>query len=998
MQVFMLRSTFVFSIIFFSFFPFFGWTQNQTQTADLKTDPPFSNYLQSNWVDSVLNTLTTREKIAQLIMVAAYSNKDEAHAQFISSLITEYKIGGLIFMQGGPIRQAQLANRYQKLSKIPLMISIDGEWGLAMRLDSTISYPRQQALGSIQNNELIFKMGQDIGEQCRRLGIHINFAPVVDVNVNAANPVINSRSFGENVANVSQKGVAYMQGMQSKNVMATSKHFPGHGDTNTDSHKDLPTINHSFARLDSVELAPFRALINAGLASTMVAHLNVPGLDSVTGKPTTLSNVVVDSLLKKEYGFKGLIFTDALNMQGVAKFYKPGEVDALAFKAGNDILLFSGDVKSAIDKIENKITNGLISIDELNARVRKVLASKQWFGLTQTPTVELNNLYQDLNKEKYLYTKQQLINESITLVKNTDSLLPITKFDSTKIAYVNIGKSGLKDFQNALMRFASVTQFYLPKSSSVQQQNELIAKLKNYNRVIIGVHATSQYPFKKYGDTPQSVEAVQEIAQQFNATLVYFGNPYGLAQYNLGGPKSILLAYHDEPEYYDATAQIIFGALPAKGKLSVSISNSYTFGSGETTDASSSLKFGSPFDVGIDPELLNKIDEIAVNGINEKAYPGCQILVAKKGTIIYNKSFGNYTYEKLQPVTEQSIYDLASITKIASTLLAFMQLDSEGKVNLDQYLCDYLPDLVNNTPYEHVNIREMLAHQARLPAWIPFYTKTMTNGQLRFDIYSTAPSYKYPFRVAENLYIVDYKEQIFQSILKTPLRPQKQYLYSDLGYYFLKEIIEKVTQIPLNEYVAQNFYQPMGLATTGYLPLHTFEKEQIVPTEHDVNFRKQLVQGDVHDPGAAMLGGVGGHAGLFSNAIDLAKLMQMYINNGQYNGVQYIKEDVVQEYSKCQFCAEDNRRGAGFDKPVRDGEGGPTCQCVSLSSFGHSGFTGTLTWADPDEDLVYVFLSNRVHPNAENKKLITLDIRTNIMQAIYDAINSSKDTSMAIVE
>lgn len=955
-------------------------------------DPTFLNS-SSNWADSIFATLTPNERTAQLFMVAAFSNKDSCHVEEIEYLINNYKIGGLIFMQGGPIRQANLINRYQQLSKVPLMVSIDGEWGLAMRLDSTIKYPWQMTLGAIQDEQLIYEMGVDIGEQCKRLGIHVNFAPVVDINVNPKNPIINARSFGENKENVASKGIAYMKGMQSVHVMANAKHFPGHGDTDQDSHKSLPTINHSAARMDSIELYPFKKLIANGLSSMMVAHLYIPAYVHELNTATTLSKNLVTNLLQDSLGFKGLIFTDALNMKGVSTAYKAGLVDAKALIAGNDVLLFSGDVPIAIVEINNAIANGEITREEVDRRCLKILKAKQWAGLDNYQPVELNKLTNDLNKREYELLNRKLSEASLTVLQNKNDLLPLKNLEKLKIACLSIGEEGVNEFQKTLELYTKLDCFSVNKLEGVKNDS-LLDTLRQYNTIIVSIHKSNLSPWKKYTIEAETKDMISNLTLKNKVILTVFANPYSLIDFPaIEKVNGLIMAYQNSTYAKETTAQLIFGGIGANGKLPISISTKFREGIGLVVNPLARFKYTMSEEVGIHQEDLYPIDSLALKGIKEHAYPGCQVLVAKSGKVIYNKSFGYHTYDKNRPVINSDIYDLASVTKISATLLALMQLQDQNKFDLELNLCDYLSDIIpDSSCYINLNLREILAHQSGLQAWVPFYIKTIRDNELDPVIYCNDSSYYYPYRVAEGIYIYrDYPNLIYQRILKGPLK-EKVYNYSDLGYYFFKKIAEKQTKEPLEDYVAK-IYAQIGMTTTGYLPRKRFSLDQIIPTEYDKIFRKQLIHGDVHDPGAAMLGGVGGHAGVFSNANDLAKLMQLYLNKGSYGGVRYINDSTLNEYTQCQYCYEgkENRRAVGFDKPFLNGHGGPTCDGISQRSFGHTGYTGTMAWVDPEEEIVYIFLSNRVYPDATENKLMKMNIRTDIQQVIYNAIDKAKN-------
>ncbi|MDA7803029.1 serine hydrolase [Crocinitomix sp.] len=968
-------------------FLFIGNNSAQIATdnlADKKIKPAFLD-VKSNWADSVMASLSPDERIAQLFMVAAYSSKGIDHEKAINKLVAEYKIGGLIFFKGSPIKQAQLTNHYQQIAKTPLFIAIDGEWGLSMRLDSTVIYPRQMLLGAIQDEQLIYQMGQQIGEQCKRMGIHINFAPVIDVNNNAANPVINNRSFGENKENVAKLGLAYMRGMQELNVLACGKHFPGHGDTDMDSHKSLPTIPHNFARLDSLELYPFKKLINQGLASMMVAHLYIPSLDATEDQASTLSPKIVNGLLKDSLGFEGLIFTDALNMKGVSSYYKPGEVDVKAILAGNDVLLFPEDVPVGIRKIKEAIAKGDITQKEIDEKCLKILKAKEWADLDTYQPIEIKGLIRDLNQPTYNGLNNSLAKASLTLIKNQDSILPFKDFNQHKNLYLNIGGTSNNAFKSTMELYAKFDMLQIPRSLSAAEEQKLLEGSLAYDRIILAFHRTNNNPKRNFGITKQAIAIHNVLSKRQAVITVLFGNPYVIDGFgNIDSTKAFLVAYQDNDLTQAAAAQLLFGGITPEGKLPVGVSPDFGEGFGLTYTEKIRLSHVSPEELKISSAALDEIDDIANDGIRKGAFPGCQIVAIKDGNVFYNKSFGYHTYDKKRPVLNDDIYDLASITKIAATTISLIKLQQEGLIDLDQPLTTYLPEIVDSTVYQNMIIREMLAHQAGLFPWIPFYRQTLIDGELDPNIYSKDSTEIFNTKVAEDIYIrANYDTTMFRTITDKALI-RKRYKYSDLGYYFMKAIVEKQTGKSLDEYVNSTFYEPMGLMNMSYHPLAHFDKNRITPTEDDKIFRKQLIWGNVHDPGAAMQGGVGGHAGLFSNALDLGTLMYMLINEGKYGGKQLLDPATIADFTRCQFCPS-NRRGAGFDKPVRSLDGGPTCDKVSLSSFGHSGFTGTITWADPEKGIVYVFLSNRVYPNAENWLITSEDIRTRIQDVIYRA-------------
>ncbi len=973
-----------------SFSPLPGEKSESIQETSILNKHTLPPYLIGNhqWADSVFDTLSADERIAQLLMIAAYSNKDAAHEKKILDLVSKHKIGGLIFMQGTPEKQVKLNNKYQAKARVPLMIAIDGEWGLPMRLKKTFLFPKQMTLGAIQNDSLIYQMGKEMAQHCKRMGIHVNFAPVVDVNNNPNNPIINYRSFGENRENVYTKGLAYMKGMQDNGILACAKHFPGHGDTDADSHKSLPVINHNIPRLDSIELYPFKKLIKQGLGSMMVAHLYIPALDSTKNVATTLSPKVVNDLLKDSLQFKGLIFTDALNMKGVSAFYKPGEVDVKALLAGNDILLFSEDVPTAIAEIKKAIAKGEISQEEIDKRCKKVLYAKEWLKVSKKKISD-KRLRKDLNPTSSEVTNRLLYTNALTIAKNNNDLLPLKRLDTLSIASVVIGDRVNNTFQTYLSKYTKINHYSLKKEASPSQVEAILKKLQKHNTVVISVHKTRMNG--SYGITRNTINTIQKIAEKNRVILNFPTNPYALDKFDsTNNIEAIIVSYEDNKYTKELTPQLIFGGIGASGKLPVSGSADFPAGTGFNTQ-SIRLRYSTPEMVGITSKKLIWIDTIANRSIRDTAFPGCQILVAKNGHVIYNKAFGHHTYNRKRKVKTTDLYDVASVTKVAVSTPLVMKMHQEGKLTLDSKLTDYLPDIVDSTAYEKIVIKDMLAHQARFTPWIPFYSATLKNKELNPRFYRKSRTSFYNTEVAKNIYIYkNYKNAILKRIIRTKLRKRKKYKYSDVGYYFLKEIIERKTNKRLDKVIDSMYYSSLGLQYATYNPKEKYKLNQIVPTENDTIFRKQLIHGYVHDQGAAMMGGVGGHAGLFSNANDLAVIMQMYLNKGSYGGIKYLNDTTVDVFTKANFKSNDNRRGLGFDKPVLSLKSGPTCELVSLDSYGHSGFTGTRVWADPKHDLVYIFLSNRVYPDAENWKIVRKDIRTRIEKVIYQSFLDKK--------
>mgnify|MGYP006075901789 FL=1 len=937
---------------------------------------------QQIWVDSLMNSMTVDEKIGQLFMVQAYSNLDKKHEDFITELIAKYHIGNLIFMQGTPTKQAVLNNKYQALSKVPLLIGIDGEWGLDMRLKNTFRYPWNMTLGAIRDNSLIEQFGERVGAHCKRLGIHINFAPVVDINTNPDNPIIGNRSFGENKENVTEKSIAFTKGMQSVGVLANAKHFPGHGDTATDSHHTLPVVNFDAQRLDTLELYPYKKMFDAGVASVMTAHLSIPKIERNAALPSSLSPKIVTDLLKVKMGFLGLIITDGLNMKGAANYSTSAEIDLAAILAGNDLLLIPQDIPGSVQLMKTSLKTGVLTEERLDFSVRKILAAKYLVGLNEFNPVVLAHLNEDLNTIKDELLHRKLVENSLTVIKNEAQLLPIRNLEKQQVAYVSLGDDSGEHFVSMLKNYTKIDVLDVNEA-------QLIQKLKPYNLVIIGFHTSNLHPWKSYKFSKKDRIKIQKIARTKRVILSAFASPYSLLDVaSFANIESVVVSYQNSRIAQELTAQLIFGAIKAKGKLPVSIKKEFPEGLGLSTSNLNRLGYSIPEDVGLSSEKLKDIERTIDTILKEKMAPGVQVLVARKGKVVYQRSFGHHTNEQKIKVKNSDVYDVASLTKILASLPLIMKAEEEGVFSLNSTLKELLP-LFKKSNKDTITVKEMLSHYGRLKSWIPFYkgTQDSITGDNLQQFYRTKRTSLYKTKVAENLYLrKNYKDSIYKYIKEAPQREQPGYKYSDLGYYLFKEALEKKYKKALEKLADEAFYQALGANRMTYLPLLKFNKNEIIPTEKDAYFRNQLLHGNVHDMGAAMLGGVGGHAGVFSNANDIAKMMQMYLQKGFYGGKRYLKTETINKFNKRYFSEENVRRGLGFDKPQLDPEVKATCGCVSEESFGHSGFTGTYTWADSASGIVYVFLSNRVYPTMDNDGLVRYNMRTKIQQIIQDAI------------
>jgi beta-glucosidase-like glycosyl hydrolase/CubicO group peptidase (beta-lactamase class C family) len=962
------------------------------------------DYNKTKWVDSVYNTLTLEERIGQLFMVAAYSGGKSYNQSAITELINKHQIGGLIFMQGDPVSQANQTNIYQQLAQVPLLIGMDAEWGLGMRLTGVTDFPRSMMLGATRDSMLVYRLGVAVADQCRRLGVHIDFAPVVDVNNNPNNPIINARSYGEDKRLVARLGIAYMNGLQQNGVIACAKHFPGHGDTEVDSHKDLPVINKSLKQLDTLELYPFKRLINAGVKSVMVAHLNVPALENEQNIPTTLSKNTITNVLKGQLGFDGLVFTDALNMSGVTKYFAPGEVDERAFLAGNDVLLFSQDVPLAIQKIKAAINSGAASEGDLEQRVKKILAAKYDVGLNHFCPINTANLVSDLNK--YAAPLREAAAEGgVTLVRDNNHLIGKILSGDARVSYIGVN-TDQSVLYNQLSNVKPTIAFnWLPKGSSAATLKRLDQSMEETDVTIVAVHNMSFYPSGgDYGLDAQQMSFLKSLESKPNVIYVILGNAYLLNNFCNAG--SAIVSYEDDSITETVVSKILLRQMAPKGKLPVTPCPDMKAPPEEeavepepvAAIKSSDLKHVDfPADAGVvNPAALEKLNKFIAESMVKSAVPGCRIVAAKNGKVFYDEAFGYYDYSKAKGVELFTMYDIASMTKVTATTLAVMHLYEQGKLDLNKTLGDYLK-WTHGTDKAGLKIHDLLLHQAGLKAWIPFYKSTLTeSGDLRPDLYRHEKEKDFRIPVAKDLYLRnDYADSIWYQILQSPLENKGRYVYSDLDFYFLAAVVEQITNKQLNKYVEEQFYKPMGLKRITYNPLTKFKLSDIAPTENDVVFRKQLIHGYVHDQGSAMFGGVAGHAGIFASADDVAAIFQMLLNGGVYKGKRFFREQTIKYFTA--YNSTISRRGLGFDKPSADkDDGGPAGNRVSGYAFGHQGFTGTCGWADPATGVVFIFLSNRVNPSAENNNINRLNVRTVAQDYIYEALgipeNRSRET------
>lgn len=930
---------------------------------------------------SVLDRMTLEEKIAQLLILRVNSTDNEQYNKEFVELVARVQPGGVCFFKGNPTAEALLTRRLQAVSNVPLFVSIDGEWGPAMRLDSCVAFPRQMTLGALseENDSLIYQMGLEVAEQCKAVGINLNFAPCIDINNNSRNPVINSRSFGENRDKVCRKAALYMHGMQDGGIVTSLKHFPGHGDTESDSHLALPTIRKSRIDLDEMELYPYRQLIKENPDMVMVGHLNIPALDTTKKSVSSLSYTIVSQLLKKELGYNGLIITDGMEMKGVRNQNRfEGDVEIRALLAGADILLLPGETDSVISAIKRAVEEGVISEDLINERCLRVLQFKESHGITNYTSTNSKEIIKWLNRSEAVWVNRQIEEKALTLLKNDDDMLPLNAKTVGNTAFLCVDRKAYQSEYKRIVGEYNLPYFYMDKKISTKEQANIITKLAPYKQIIVAFGGSNQLGGSGYGIDMSSVKLLNRLAKEKQVILIHLGNPYALNYFDsLTNYRAVIDAYQFTPSTVAAAMKACFGQIVCEGTLPVSI-NEYPAGSGI-------LMSKSVENFSVLPEnITQQLDKMLQDGIQNHIYPGCEVIALHHGQPIYHKAFGYLDYNRQEKVTPQTMYDIASLTKVAATTLAVMKLYDNGEIHLTDRIGKYVPYLAG-TDKANLTLEELLTHTSGMPAFIPFYKSIQGNEKyLR-----ASKSENFSIQVADNLYLRnDYPDTIRYKVAHCKLK-EKKYEYSDLNFLLLKDMVENVTMMPIEQFLAETFYQPMGLSHTSFKPLqHGFHKKEIAPTEKDGTFRKQLVHGYVHDQTSALMNGNAGNAGLFSTAEEIGAIFLMLQNGGMYDGERYLSESTVAEFTKMHHLHGCQVRGFGFHTPKATGTSSIVPAAASTHIFGHQGFTGTVVWCDPKEELIFVFLSNRVCPDAEPNNLAKSGIRLKAHELIYKGIGN----------
>lgn len=936
----------------------------------------FAQNRKSQWVDSVYNSLSLTEKVAQLLMVSvsAYGTPEQKQTQL--GLLKKHKPGSILITQAGPVSHANLINKIQAASKVPFMVAIQAEYGVGQTLDSIISFPKPLLQGAVKNDSLLFLLGKQIAAEMKTLGIHLNFAPNADIHYHDDLFPRTLNYFGDNRERVSTKSIWLLQGLHAGGVLACAKHLEN-PKKNRNIIKQDSAIFFDVNQIDTIGFYPYLKLMEAGVDGLLTSHLDFVLQGKKKPVPAALSELFITQVVKQKLNYTGLTFSEIPYLKKLTRKSRDGEAEKLAFMIGNDVLVNPSNVGAAIKSISKLVKKDKALQNQLAISVKKILGAKYSAGLSESKLVNKDNLLIKLNSSKAKVLRQQLMESSISLLKNDDSLLPIQHLDHKKFASISFGAETTNEFTHVLSKYAPFQHYGI---ANLKDTVGLISKIKE-DVTVVGLFPNSK------GFILQIAPLVKKLSKIKRVIVVSFGYSDDIKFFS--EIPTLLAAYSDDAQTQQVAAEIIFGGVTAKGALPITIADVFSEGKGLESTLQNRFSYAEPECQKMDSKVLQKIRSIMQEAVDAGATPGCQVLVARGGKIVYEQSVGWFTYDKKQPVTDQTIYDLASVTKVSATLQAVMFMHEKGLIDIHKKLSVYLPELKESNKKDFT-IKDILTHQAGLWPFLPFWAQTVKDGQPLPEFYNRERSEAYPFPVADSLFATKaMKDSLWQWIIKAKVREKNDrtafdYRYSDMGFYMLQHLSEKILNQPLEDFLEQNIYDPLGAYTIGYLPLQRFGASQIAPTEDDKLFRKKILTGYVHDQGAAMHGGIAGHAGLFGNAIDLAKLGQMWLQKGAYGGLRYFKAETIELFTSKQY--ETSRRGLGWDKPVPSDPNGPTSIYASAKTFGHTGFTGTCVWVDPEFDLVYVFLSNRVYPDMTNNKILNANIRPRIQDVIYQSI------------
>ena len=945
----------------------------------------FSGYLYPNqfpwnksWAESTLDKLTLREKIAQMMvyrMNMHYLNYNSDEWKEIEDLISSDGIGVLHIWFGETGSALTMLNKIQRESKIPILVEADIESGLGRRYPGAVTLPPMMAIAATGNSKFAYEAGRISAEESRGVGIHFNLAPVVDVNNNPKNPIINTRSFGEHPDSVIKYSREFIKGLHDHGMLTTAKHFPGHGDTETDSHSSLAQIPSDSARLWQIELPPFKNAIESGVDAIMVAHVNSPEYQIHSEDPATLSKFWIQDVLRSKMKFDGVIITDAMDMGGIVKKYSDSYALIETIKAGSDIIIQNNQMKKSIDLVEKAVKNGIISEQRINVSALKVLKMKERLGLDKNKIISMDDTHFSVGKKSNFDLASEIANRSITLVKNNDNILPL-KPKSNDTFYIVDLYDGANNHNESIVTKSlrengyKVRSFQIDKSDSLIVANHILDQIPSDGLVLLNAYA-NPVEWKENIFLP-SVEAdfINRLIKKCSTVIITsFGSPYLIQDF----PEApvYICAYKGSSVMQKAFLNALMGESDINGILPVTIPGIAKRGSGINLK---SIKWEKKEQSWIPGKEIKRIrpNEISVNvdetkqmlleAVADSAFPGGVILAAKNGEIFLHKAFGYHTYSKKKPVMRGNIYDLASITKVVATTSALMKLVDEKKLSLDDKVITYLPEFIGKQKMffdqkSMVTIRHLITHTSGLP---PFKKYFLMDGNIQTKI-----------------------DSIMNTEPEIPLN--QKMIYSDIGLIVLGKIIESVSQSSLDEYVDSVVFKPLGMKTTFYNP--PIEKiKRIIPTEYSSLYGETII-GYVHDENAKSIGGIAGHAGLFSTASDLSIFSQMMLNGGIYGWKRIFKSQSVTNFTKRANTIESSSRALGWDTPSGQSSGGVY---LSASSFGHTGFTGTSLWIDPENQIFVILLTNAVHPNRNYKNPNYFDWRQKIHSSVYEELGFSE--------
>ncbi len=920
------------------------------------------DYNQKNQVDYILSNMTIEEKCGQLVIPFAYgkdSTKSDDDFKRLKHLADDYFVGGFMFLQGNIENQTAIINNLQKSVKHPLLFSSDFERGVGMRLEDGVAFPSSMAVAAANDTTLTYYMGKVIGLESRALGIHQNYAPILDINHDPNNPIINTRAYSDNRDIVSKQSKAFIDGMHQEKLLTTAKHFPGHGATDTDSHAELPLISLDINQLNKDDLVPFRQAIASHVKSVMVGHLSVPAYEFNPDVPATLSKNIVTGLLKQQMQFSGLIITDAMNMSAITDNFTPGEAAVNAILAGNDLILFPIEEEETIDALVSAVQKKIIPLNRINYSVRKLITAKVWLGLydNHPNVVNRDEMYTSLHQHNHWRLAEEIAEKSVTLLKDNDDYLPVDPNKYHKTALITMldfryrkGRKHQYPFEKFVFEnFKYVKNVKVDNRDRKSTHKKALKVAKQSDLVIMPMYVTPKINRGSINLTEKQLDLVRDIIKLDKPVVVVsLGSPYLIGE--LPEAKCYLATYGSADISEKAAVNAILGKTDIGGILPVSVPEAgFIVGDGIYKESDGLWFQKENADTNYNFEVVDKLMQ---NAVNDKVFPGGVLLVGQRSKVIYHKAFGRHNYDaNSQKITTESIFDLASLTKVVATTPAAMILVDQRLISLDEKVGYYLPEFTNNGK-ENITIRNLLLHNSGLPSWKPFYKMGLDSAG------------------------------VVNAIMTSELESKsgETYRYSDLGMITMQKVVERVTGVPYPVFLKNNLYDKLEMNHTCYNPPADFQYFT-VPTEEDNYWRHKHIKGSVHDESAASLNGVAGHAGLFSRADDIAKYAYTILNDGKYKKQTIFYPNTVRTWTSKQSAQ--SSRGLGWDTKS---EGYSSAGSkFSLNSCGHTGFTGTSIWIDKDRDLFVILLTNRVNPTRENKSIIKF--RPKLHDAIIDAVD-----------